>query len=175
MSLPILFFITLIVVVILTLILVEKNNNITNLENWAESLRNSIINVELSKAKLQKEMNKEKEELCIIKEKLEEEREKKQEAIKTKEQLKEIVSKLYEEKIQRQKDFDNAINNTSLTIDKLNKQLLKLKNELNKTKEDYQLVLSQNEDKKVLINSLKNKNKELDNLVCELRNQIANI
>ena len=67
MSLPILFFITLIVVVILTLILVEKNNNITNLEYWAESLRNSIINVELSTAKLQKEMNKEKEELCIIK------------------------------------------------------------------------------------------------------------
>lgn len=119
-----LFFITLIVVVILTLILVKKNNNITNLENWAESLRNSIINVELSKAKLQKEMNKEKEELCIIKEKLKEEREKKQEAIKTKEQLKEIVSKLDEEKIQRQKDFENAINNTSLTIDKLNKQLL---------------------------------------------------
>lgn len=77
MSLPILFFITIIAVVILTLMLVEKNNKITSLESRAESLRNFIINVELlSKAKLQKEIKKDKdklqEELCVVKNELEE-------------------------------------------------------------------------------------------------------
>ena len=56
--------------------------------------------------------------LNYAKNKLEEEREKKQEAIKAKEQLNEIVSKLEEEKKLKQKDFESAINNKSLTIDK---------------------------------------------------------
>ena len=78
MSLPILFFITLIAVVILTLMLVEKNNNMTRLENEAESLKKHLCDLEIQKSKFLKELKKDKdklqEELCVVKKELEEKR-----------------------------------------------------------------------------------------------------
>lgn len=75
MSLPILFFITLIAVVILTLMLVEKNNNMTRLENEAESLKKHLCDLELQKSIFRKELKKDKdklqEELCVVKKELE--------------------------------------------------------------------------------------------------------
>lgn len=75
MSLPILFFITLIAVVILTLMLVEKNNNMTRLENEAESLKKHLCDLEIQKSKFLKELKKDKdklqEELCVVKKELE--------------------------------------------------------------------------------------------------------
>lgn len=222
MSVPILFFLTLVAVVFLTLLLVEKNNTIESLERETEELKKSLYDLELQKFKFQKEIKKDKdklqENLCIVKNeleeerkeyfrklealnvkvaqlneyktesqkkrknlmdrlnyaknKLEEEREQKQEAIKTKEQLNEIVSKLEVEKNLKQKDFETTINNKSLTINKLNERLLKLENELNKAKEDNRFYFTQIEDSKKHADSLEKKNKELENLVCELRKQL---
>lgn len=71
----------------------------------------------------------------------------------------------------KQKDFESAINNKSLTIDKQNEELAKLENELNKVKGDYQIIFVQNEEIKKHFESLEKKNKELEKLVCELKKQ----
>lgn len=110
--------------------------------------------------------------LNYAKNKLEEEREKKQEAIKAKEQLNEIVSKLEEEKKLKQRDFESAINNKSLTIDKQNEQLAMLENALDKAEGNYQFIFLQNIKNKNHVDSLEKNNKELENLVCELKKQL---
>ena len=78
MSVPILFFLTLVAVVFLTLLLVEKNNTIESLESETEELKKSLYDLELQKFKFQKEIKKDKdklqENLCIVKNELEEER-----------------------------------------------------------------------------------------------------
>ena len=137
-----------------------------------EALNVNVAQLKEYKTESQKERNNLIGRLNYAKNKLEEEREKKQEAIKAEEQLCEIVSKLEAEKKLKQKKFESAINDKSLAIDKLNERLSKLENELYKAKEAYQIVFDQNEDNKNYVDYLEMKNKELENLVCELKKQL---
>lgn len=137
-----------------------------------EALNDNVAQLKEYKTESQKERKNLMGRLNYAKNKLEEEREKKQEAIKAKEQLNEIASKLEEEKKLRQKDFESAINNKSLTIDKQNEQLAMLENALNEAEGNYQFVFLQNLKNKNHVDSLEKKNKELENLVCELKKQL---
>lgn len=137
-----------------------------------EALNDNVAQLKEYKTESQKERKNIMGRLNYAKNKLEEEREKKQEAIKAKEQLNEIVSKFEEEKKLRQKDFESAINNKSLTIDKQNEQLAMLENALNEAEGNYQFVFLQNIKNKNHVDSLEKKNKELENLVCELKKQL---
>lgn len=144
-------------------------------KRFAEEIENNFKNMEALREKYKIESQKERKNLMgrlnYAKNKLEEEREKKQEAIKAKKQLDKIVSKLEKEKKMIQKDFEFTINNKSLTIDKQNEKLANLENELNKVKGDYQSVFVQNEESKNHVDSLEKKNKELENLISELKKQ----
>lgn len=137
-----------------------------------EALNDNVAQLKEYKTESQKERKNLMGRLNYAKNKLEEEREKKQEAIKAKEQLNEIASKLEEEKKLRQKDFESAINNKSLTIDKQNEQLAMLENALNEAEGNYQFVFLQNLKNKNHVDSLEKKNKELENLICELKKQL---
>ena len=137
-----------------------------------EALNDNVAQLKDNKIESQKERKNLMSRLNYAKNKLEEEREKKQEAIKAKEQLNEIVSKLEEEKKLKQKDFESAINNKSLTIDKQNEQLAMLENALDEAEGNYQFVFLQNIKSKNHVDSLEKNNKELENLVCELKKQL---
>lgn len=137
-----------------------------------EALNDNVAQLKKYKTESQKERKNLMGRLNYAKNKLEEEREKKQEAIKAKEQLNEIVSKLEEEKKLKQKDFESAINNKSLTIDKQNEQLAMLENALDEAEGNYQFVFLQNIKSKNHVDSLEKNNKELENLVCELKKQL---
>lgn len=137
-----------------------------------EALNDNVAQLKKYKTESQKERKNLIGRLNYAKNKLEEEREKKQEAIKAKEQLNEMVFKLEEEKKLKQKDFESAINNKSLTIDKQNEQLAMLENALDEAEGNYQFVFLQNIKSKNHVDSLEKNNKELENLVCELKKQL---
>lgn len=137
-----------------------------------EALNDNVAQLKKYKTESQKERKNLIGRLNYAKNKLEEEREKKQEAIKAKEQINKMVFKLEEEKKLKQKDFESAINNKSLTIDKQNEQLAMLENALDEAEGNYQFIFLQNIKNKNHVDSLEKNNKELENLVCELKKQL---
>lgn len=64
-----------------------------------------------------------------------------------------------EEKKLKQKDFESAINNKSLTIDKQNEQLAMLENALDEAEGNYQFVFLQNIKTRIMSTLLKRKTK----------------
>ena len=207
-TISILFFITLVALFIFCFFISQKNDAIVNLTA-------NINELESDKFKLQREINKGKEKLCSIKNKLEQEI---KEHIKEKEGLNETISKLKEDKAELSRerknimgrliysknkleeergirkeneghlndiifqldkekkqileDLEDTKKNQSLTIEKQIEQLAKLKKELNKIKENLQFTIKQNEENEKLINSLEEKNKDLEAINCKLKSQI---
>lgn len=144
-SLSILFIIELIVIVFLTFLLSKKNDTIESQKEWMASLESCINDLERTKAKLQKEIQNGKEKLSIVENKFEEDR---NEHTKTIEVLNETISELKENKAESEK-------------------------ELAKARENYQSIVERNEESQKTVNSFKERNKDLESLICELKRQIS--
>ena len=66
-----------------------------------------------------------------------------------------MVFKLEEEKKLKQKDFESAINNKSLTIDKQNEQLAMLENALDEAEGNYQSFFFKTQKTRIMLTHLK--------------------
>lgn len=144
-SLSILFIIELIVIVFLTFLLSQKNDTIESQKEWMASLESCINDLERTKAKLQKEIQNGKEKLSTVENKFEEDR---NEHTKTIEVLNETISELKKNKAESEK-------------------------ELAKARENYQSIVERNEESQKTVNSFKERNKDLESLICELKRQIS--
>lgn len=138
--------------------------------NEKEILNGTISRLKEEKAELAKDIKNIMGRLNYSKNKLEEEREirKRNEGY-----LNGIISQLGKEKKQIQEDLEITKKAQSLTIEEQIEQLAKLEEELNKIKGSLQSTIEQNEENKKLINSLEEKNKDLEAINCELKSQIS--
>ncbi len=138
-----------------------------------EVLNETISELKEDKAELEKDRKNIMGRLNYAKKELEEERDRRKGNIETEKYLHNIISKLEKEKKQIREDLEDAINAKSSTIDQQKVILSKLEKELAKARENYQSIVGQNEESQKTINSFKEKNKDLESLICELKRQIS--
>lgn len=138
-----------------------------------EALNETISELKEDKAELMKDRKNIMARLNYAKKNLEEERNLRKDNIETEKKLNDIISKLEKEKIQIREDLENTINVKSSTIDQQKVLLSKLEIELAKASENYQSIVIRNEENQKTVESLEEKNKDLESVICELKKQIS--